>query len=303
MGGWRDSLQTGAVLLALTVLPPSASARWVHDVPLFVSAAHPSGHQGFVRVANRSGKAGEVSIVAIDDAGDEYGPVTLAIEAHRTRHFNSADLEEGNEAKGLPDGVGEGEGNWRLQLQSDLVLEVGAYNRTADGLLTPLHDVVPLSDEGYVVVIFNPGSNENQASRLRIVNPGEEAVEVRIEGTDDAGDAGQSAVTLTVPGGAARTLPARALESGQGDGLSGALGDGKGKWRLVVTADRLVTVMNLMVTPTAHLVNLSRPGAAGKVGLFSCEREASRFRTQTYGTPSPGHCPWLGASPSRWRGC
>lgn len=43
---------------------------------------------------------------------------------------------------------------------------------------------------------------------------------------------------LTLAPGAARTLSAQALETGAGDGVEGSLGDGKGKWRLDVAADR-----------------------------------------------------------------
>ena len=66
--------------------------------------------EGFARVINHDGEAGEVSIEAVDDTGARLGPVTLFIEAGETAHFNSGDLEDGNAAKGLPVGVGSGEG-------------------------------------------------------------------------------------------------------------------------------------------------------------------------------------------------
>ena len=94
--------------------------------------------------------------------------------ARQTRHFNSGDLERGNAAKGLSGGLGEGEGYWRLSLESDLDLEVGAYIRTADGFLSSVHDVVPTVEVGgetvHRVSVFNPGSNRNQVSWLRLVN-------------------------------------------------------------------------------------------------------------------------------------
>ena len=62
-----------------------------------------------------------------------------------------------------------------------------SYIRTGDGFLTSMHDVAPEGAQGHRVVIFNPGRNANQASRLRVVNAGEEEAEVRIEGVDDAG--------------------------------------------------------------------------------------------------------------------
>ena len=229
-----------------------------HRVPLVPSASDPLHRQGFVRVINHSAQAGEVSILAVDDAGLEHGPAVLDIDARHTVHFNSRDLEQGNARKGLEEGTGPGEGNWRLVLTSALDLEVLSYIRTDDGFVTSMHDLVPADEAGeYRVVFFNPGSNRNQVSRLRLINPGETPVDITITGTDDAGEAGESAVELTLGAGAARALAAQALESGQGEGLVGALGDGTGKWRLRVTADRPLRVMSLLSTPTGHMTNLS----------------------------------------------
>ena len=249
-----------------------------HRVPLFASVANPHGYQGFARVINGSGQDGEVIVEAIDDAGVEYAPVSFPIAAGQSVHFNSDDLELGNDAKGLSSGIGAGTGDWRLTLRSDLDIDVLAYNRTHDGLLTTLHDVVPYTEvsppggrtaqEGYYAAIFNPASNVNQMSRLRIINPGAQSASVFIEGFDDAGASPGAGVRLTVPGGAARTLSAQALESGQWAGerdIEGMLGDGRGKWRLLVTSEQALEVMSLLASPTGHLVNLSTVAPAGEV--------------------------------------
>ena len=252
----------------------SAQEWKAHGVPLFVSASHPSGHQGFVRVINRADQSGEVLIDAVDDEGVPSAVVTLAIDAGETVHFNSGDLEDGNAEKGLSGGIGEGDGDWRLRLRSQLDLEVLAYNRTSDGLLAPLHDLVPgavvhrpgTGEEsmGHRVAVFNPASNVNQVSRLRIINAGEEAAAVTIEGIDDDGETPGTAVELEVPAGASRMVTSEELESGDGDGLAGMLDDGKGKWQLVVTADAPVEVMSLLSSPTGHLTNLSTEPEAGE---------------------------------------
>ena len=212
--------------------------------------------EGFVRVINHAAEAGEVTIEAVDDTGMRLGPVTLSLDAGATAHFNSGDLEDGNAAKGLPAGVGSGEGDWRLVLDSDLDFEALSYIRTADGFLTAMHDTVPVRDGAYEVAIFNPGSNPNQVSGLRLVNPGSEDAEVTITGVDDAGASPGSAVVLTVPAGGSRTILAAELESG-GEGVSGALGDGVGKWRLRVESEEPIIVMSLLSSPTGHLTNLS----------------------------------------------
>ena len=130
-----------------------------------------------------------------------------------------------------------------------------------------MHDVAPAFYE-YVrpngpgrheVVTFNPGSNRDRRSVLRIVNPRPEGdVEVTIHGIDDAGKTSGDPVRLTLPALTSRMLTAAELETGAAEGLEGALGDGEGKWRLVIDADALIAVMSLLESPkTGHLTNLS----------------------------------------------
>ena len=228
-----------------------------HHVLMFPAAMDPT-RQGFARVINHSARVGMVEIEAIDDDGAVFGPVSLQIDASETLHFNSGDLENGNEAKGLPTGTGPGNGDWRLVLSSQLDIEVLSYIRTpADGFLTSMHDVVALDDDGrHHVAIFNPGSNMNQVSQLRVINPGDAAVEVTITGIDDAGESPGGPIQITVQANAAMTLDADELESGTG--LQGVLGDGTGKWQLFVEADQPIHVVNLMALPQSdHLTNLS----------------------------------------------
>ena len=40
----------------------------------------------------------------------------------------------------------------------------------------------------------------------------------------------------------------------------GSLGDGAGKWRLTVSADRPLRVMSLLRNPAGNLTNISSPG-------------------------------------------
>ena len=253
-----DAGNPEALTSAATAAVTAAGQPRVHRIGLFPSAARRTesgGYQGFARIINRSEQAGEVHIKAFDDEGVAAGPVTLIIGAGEAVHFNSDDLEEGNPDKGLSGGVGDGTGDWRLELASTLDLRVLGYIRTDDGFVTSMHDLVPRTDGTYRVVFFNPGSNTSQVSRLRLVNPGAEAATVTIEGIDDDGLSPGETVMVEVPAGAAETLTAQALESGEG--LSSALGDGKGKWRLKVSAERPIEVMSLLASPTGHLSNLS----------------------------------------------
>ena len=231
-----------------------------HALPL-VTAASNLQLQGFVRVINLSDRAGTVRIDAIDDTGRRFGPVSLSLEARESSNFNSRDLEEGNSTVGLPGGVGDGAGDWRLELRTDLRIEARAYIRTTDGFLTSMHEVAEETNTGsmrYYVPFFNPGSNRSLVSRLRLVNPGAADAAIVIEAVDARGDPSPGGtVRLALPGEAARWVSARELEEG-GPGLTGSLGDGAGKWRLFVSANHPLQVMGLMQTRSGHLSNLSR---------------------------------------------
>lgn len=276
--------QLGRLVLLTTVLiapgtPADGSGRSSGFLALFPPAAHPNW-QGFARIVNHSGTSGTAYITGIDDGGIEHGPVEISLEAHASVHFNSTDLEEGNPDKGLSGGLGDGQGDWRLHFESDLDLELLSYVRTGDGFVTAMHELVPLEGMRHHIRLFNPGSNRGQVSRLRLINPTVDAVEVTIEGRDDEGNpAPGGTVRLTLDSGAARTLTAQALESGA-DELVGHLGDGKGKWQLFVSANGSVHVMSLLQSPTGHLANLSGGGIRLENGLSGADRSIVRYLTE-----------------------
>ena len=244
-------------------------------VPLFLSAsqADETGRETFVRVTNRSNRSGEVTIKAIDDRGDyardEAGvetKLTLNIKAYETKSFNSGDFEAVNANKGLSGAsrLAPGTGHWRLQLDSDLDIDVAAFVRTEDGFLTSVHDRVAYDQQSaaYYVPIFNPASNVNQRSLLRLINSdANRTVHLLITGYDDAGVEGFDTVGLHIDPGAALLLDAMRLEMGRG-GLAGRLGDGKGKWRLFIEADGEIVVLHLLESPTGNLTNLSTLGGS-----------------------------------------
>ena len=227
-----------------------------HQLSMFPAASE-TFREGFARVVNRSDEPGHAQVFAYDDAGVRHGPVTLAINAGATVHFNSQDLETGNAAKGLPTGVGRGNGDWWLEFESDLHLQVLGYIRTRDGFLTGMHDAFHRSDGGIHVPTFNPGRNRNQVSLLRLVNPGDDPRRVAITGVDQAGASPGSTVRLSVPPRGARTFTSLELETGSATGLTGALGTGSGKWQLTVEPDGPLRVVSLLRSPTGHLTNLS----------------------------------------------
>lgn len=105
---------------------------------------------------------------------------------------------------------------------------------------------------------FNPGGNVVKRSILRLINPGDGDAEVTIAARDDFGDAApEGDVTFTLPAGEARDLSAQALESGA-EGFDGRFGDGEGRWRLAVSADRALHVLNLVRSRRGYLASLSQ---------------------------------------------
>ena len=240
--------------------PAQPATHLAAAVPLMVSASD-SMRQGFVRVINESDESGSVRILAFDDGGTAAKPIEIQLGASETRHFNAGDLENGNAGKGINAGIGRPvQGDWRLDIETALDVRVLAYVRTNDGFLTAMHDVLPRDAQGRIVAqTFNPGSNDRQVSKLRLVNTGANAEGVSIEGVDDRGNAA-GPVTLTLASGASRTLSALDLEEGA-QGLNGSLGDGAGKWRLFITAGQSVVGVSLLESASGHLTNLSTMGA------------------------------------------
>ncbi len=243
----------------LSTAPDLRDGAGTRMVPLVPPANDPASRQGLVRVINRGDVAGTVRIDAADGSDRDYEPITLNLGAGEAVNLNSDDLEQGNALKGLAGGLGAGEGDWRLALESELDIEVLAYVRTPDGLLMAMHDSAPLRDAAYLVPLFNPASNRQQASSLRIVNRGSDAAALTVTGIDDRGRSPGSKVRFSVPAGGTRTVTAQQLESGEG--VEGALGDGAGKWRLAVASDHPVIVMGLLASPTGHLANVSTAGS------------------------------------------
>ena len=298
---WRNPLDAGS----LDAHIPNLRERGVGvtgggwRVPFFPSAG--GFRQGFVRVVSSVG--GESLPEDASDrawvyaSGQDIGPARLLLGARNARHFNSDDLVSGNPHKGLKSTIGNSAGD-SLEIYASGDIDVLSYIRTSDGFVTSMHDTVPWlppddarldalggnafaqspgrAGGGNFVPIFNPASNPNQRSMLRLVNAGAEDVEVVVHAVDGHGVAA-GPVRLTLAGHAARTLTAEELESGDAPGLSGSLGDGEGKWRLVVSADTGIHVMSLMSSPTGHLTNLSTSSDGGlTVALFPAASHATQ---------------------------
>ncbi len=286
---------------ALAVLACSCSAALAehYTLPLFVTSTMPGTAQGVLRIVNGSEESGSIEIHAIDDAGTRFGPATFTLNAGTAVEFDASDLATGNAMKGLSPGLGTLPGDVRLEIETEFQILPLAYVRAADGSLSAMHDTVRAGVAAgggggyrYEVPIFNAASEVTRESRLRLINPGDQPAAVTIEGRDDTGaQATGGTVRLTLPGGGARTLTAQQLEAGDTGAMgqpgqpgqlnqpnppgqpevaafAGQLGAGVGRWRLSVSSDRRIQVVNI-VSASAGLVVHAAASNLEFVGNFS----------------------------------
>ena len=258
--GWSASDMSWGMsgTTAVDVEAPEAGVR--RQVPLLPSASNPQ-HAGLVRIVNPTARAGRVRILAVDDTGRRSDPVVLGMGARETLEFTSRDLEWGGAAFDPEESTGPGMGHWRLEIESDLEVEVSGYVRAADGTLSEMGGVAaPSADNVHRLALFHPADSSDAASLLRLTNRGGQALVANITGIDDTGASPGGVVSVEVGAHGSVMLTASELESGGAD-LLGALGDGGGAWRLDVVSDGDLAVMNLVETPDGHLANLSNAEA------------------------------------------
>ena len=198
-------------------------------VAFLPSASREPSRRGILRLANRDARPAIVRITAHDDTGRPFGPARVSLAPSHTLELTSSDLEGGNPIKGLHRGIGTGQGDWRLVVQSSAKLDALAYVETIEGLRTPLGDIGQ-SPEGLRHVPLFPAADAEAPGLLRLSNPGEEAATATIRARDDTGHTTE--VRATLPPNTAFWLTASDLESGTG--VTGALGNGTGAWRLTI---------------------------------------------------------------------
>ena len=148
-----------------------------------------------------------------------------------------------------------GIGAWRLQLRSSLDFEVLSYVRTRT-VSSPACTISSPQNRTAIGAGLQPGQQSQSIEQVAGRQCRFAAADVSITGIDDDGESPGEVVKVSIPSGAARLLTAAQLENGD-SGLRGALGDGEGKWRLLVNSEQPVVVMNLLESPTGHLTNLS----------------------------------------------
>lgn len=225
----------------------------------YIPPASNTEQQGFIRIINETSSPAIATIFPIDDAGNLKPKLTVSLAAYESKTLNSSDIENGNSAKGLMGAAGQGVGNWRLAISSDSIISALGLIRSSSGFLNSMHDIAPayLSATLHEIGMFNPAKNLNQQSKLRLSNNTDVQNNFVITGIDDSGRVAGS-LSVAVPAFASVTLTSVDIERGnQAIGLSGALGEGVGKWRLVITSTQNASVQSIMELPGGYISNIS----------------------------------------------
>ena len=240
-GSFRDFFPQIAQWLS----PPPPVVN-IYQLPFLMPQSNQQ-HRGVLRLVNLSEQAGEVEVYAIDDEGGRFGPHGVSLAAGQSREITSEQLEQA---------VGNGRGSWRVEVQTFLEVDARAYLRFSDNhMMTTVHDVVPQVDGRHHVPIFYPSRYRNK-SFLRLVNPGDEAVNLTITGVTAAGETLEGRASLRLEPGTARMLTAQQIERGD-PALTGHMGSATQPRRLFIDADGPLWVLNLMKSPWGRVANLS----------------------------------------------
>ena len=124
-----------SVLASIVMCVESQGAA--HQVHFFPNGSDPVTGTGVLRIINHSSELGSVSVIAIDDAGTRSESTTFQVAAEGITTLRSADLENGNSSLELT-GIGSGQGPWRLELTTDLDLEILSYVIGTNGQVSPM---------------------------------------------------------------------------------------------------------------------------------------------------------------------
>ena len=231
-----------------------------------------SSQQGFLRVNNLTSREARVIVRASRETSPTFvDACEFRVPAYGANALNSEHLEAGDAGRGCI-GIGRGNGDWTLEIRSDVPnLGVNAYARALDGTgflnsLTGVAEGIESEEGGhfYYLPFINPASNLSSISRVRITNRGPApARDVQLFGFDGQGrefpTTGATYLAGALPSNHTVSFTSQELESGAPGKFSGTVfGDGSGKWTLwVFSPDAPLEVVGLM-SSQGLTSNLSR---------------------------------------------
>ena len=171
-GAWRLRLSSELDIEVLSyVRTPDGFVTSMHDtVPSeggrhWVAFFNPGSNTSQVsrlRLVNPGEAAAEVSIVGVDDRSESPGSeVTTTIPAGASRAFTAAELESGDE--GLDGALGDGEGKWRLTVESAQPLVAMSLLSDPMGYLTNLSSAPGREPQGPAdLVVVSPSVSNSR---------------------------------------------------------------------------------------------------------------------------------------------
>lgn len=258
-------------------------------------------HASLLRLVNPGTEEAMATVSGVDDAGrSAEHPVHLTLAAGSACTVNATQLESGSGLVcGLPqEGLGDGEGKWRLTVTSDQPLVAMNLLSSSAGFLANLaRKAVPDSDRSWHVDLFPAASDPWRQGFMRVINRSTVRGSVSISVGDDS-DTAYETLKLVLEAGEAVHLNSDDLELGnKAKGLRGSTGSGTGTWRLrlrsdldiavhayVQTADGFLTSMqaHVPVSGSRHRVPFMNTAADhGQVGTLRMINRANRDVTVT----------------------
>ena len=197
-GGWRLELSSGLDIEVLSYIrtsdgfvtamhdtvPSEGGRHWV----AFFNPGSNSSQVSHLRLVNPGEEEAEVTITGVDDRGESPGSeVTTTIAAGASRTFTAAALESGGE--GLEGALGDGEGKWRLTVESEQPLVAVSLLTDPMGYLTNLSTTPGNAAGSDHFVQFIPSASDTLGRQgfVRVINHSADAGEVSIDAIDDEG--------------------------------------------------------------------------------------------------------------------
>ncbi len=147
-GNWRLVVLTDLDLMPMGLIrTPDGFLTTVHDtvagddlntrVPMFNPADNPN-QVSALRLVNPNNANVSLTIRGVDDAGRASNPATLTLAANAAVEVSATELEQGNAAKGVTGGLGNGTGKWTLTVTASAPVKVMSLLRDPKGYLTNL---------------------------------------------------------------------------------------------------------------------------------------------------------------------
>ena len=216
-----------------------------YEVPIFNPGSN-NKQRSLLRIVNPSATITNVTVTGVDDRGKpSAGSVSFSVGPKAAVTRSAQSLEE--------DGLGDGEGKWRLHVVSSKPVMVMSLLSTPTGHVTNLSSAPGV--ETRTVPLFASASNPNRQGFVRIINRSNQDGSVTVHAIDDSG-AERDAISFPIRANEAKHFNSDDLENGNSiKGIRG-VGPGNGDWRLEVSSALEVEVLAYMRTEDGFLTSL-----------------------------------------------